>query len=133
MKRGVSAIGSLLPMGKLFGALRRLVNRLLQRVLRTAINKLPVSREPVSLLAKKLLGELENPSEAEVAAAEFDGRLAEAVLAPNEAEADHVLREMEAEAEAPLDRYDAAGELDPRTCPARRSAHGWECRRGTDR
>ncbi len=113
VKRGVSAIGNLLPMGKLFGALRRLVNPLLQRVLRTAINKLPVSlREPASLLAKKLLGELESPSEAEVAAAEFDGRLAEAVLAPNEAEADHVLREMEAEAEAPLDRYDAAGELD---------------------
>ena len=113
VKRGISAIGNLLPMGKLFGALRRLVNPLLQRVLRTAINKLPVSlREPASLLAKKLLGELESPSEAEVAAAEFDGRLAEAVLAPNEAEADHVLREMEAEAEAPLDRYDAAGELD---------------------
>ena len=34
------------------------------------------------------------------------------MLAPNEAEADHALREMEAEAEAPLDRYDAAGELD---------------------
>ena len=113
VKKGVAAVGKLLPLGKLFGALRRLVNPLLQRVLRTAINRLPVAlRQPASELAKKLLGELESPSEAEVAATEFDARLAEAVLAPNEAEADHVLREVEAEAEAPLDRYDTAGELD---------------------
>jgi hypothetical protein len=39
--RGVRAVGALLPLGKLFGILRRLVRPLLHRVLQRAIGKLP--------------------------------------------------------------------------------------------
>ena len=54
--KGISAVGKLLPLGKLFGVLRKLVRPLLQRVLARAIGKLP----PPALrpLATKLAGRL---------------------------------------------------------------------------
>jgi hypothetical protein len=56
-KRGLSALGRMLPLGRLFGLLRRLVRPLLTRVLRTALNRLPATlRGPASELARRLAG-----------------------------------------------------------------------------
>ena len=53
--KGVRAVGKLLPLGKLFAVLRRLVRPLLQRVLQKAIGKLPPQVRP---LARTLAGKL---------------------------------------------------------------------------
>src|SRR5205823_2775297 len=45
-KKGLSAVGKLLPIGKIFDALKRLVQPLLKRVLQMAMNKLPASVRP---------------------------------------------------------------------------------------
>jgi hypothetical protein len=53
--KGVRAVGKLLPLGKLFAVLRRLVRPLLQRVLQKAVGKLPPQLRPLAwTLAGKL-------------------------------------------------------------------------------
>jgi len=126
VRKGIGAVTKLLPLGKLFGFLRKLVRPLLERVLRKAIGKLPADLQPI---AQKLVGrfggkaaagagaapaapaaaasaagaepaaaEPADPAGAEALAEEFDARLAETILAPNEASADQLLAEFEAEA-----------------------------------
>jgi hypothetical protein len=116
-KKGLEAAGKLLPLGKLFGILRRLVRPLLENVLRRAIGRLPASLRP---LAGRLAARLnvnggpppEQGAGPEVDAAEaFDRTLAEAVLAPNDAAAERLL----AEAEPPpgyQPEFNASHELD---------------------
>ena len=114
-KKGLQAVGRLLPLGKLFGILRRLVRPLLDNVLRRAIGRLPAPLRPLAgRLAAQLRGagkppvepvEQESGPEAELAEA-FDRTLAEMVLAPNEAAVERLL----AEAESPAGNgYQAAG------------------------
>jgi hypothetical protein len=109
-KAGLSAVGKLLPMGKLFGLLRRLVRPLLKRVLAKAINRLPANiRGPATELARKF-GVAEAESGDEIAA-EFDAQFAELLVAPTDAAAEQMLAEAEAEAlqeHDPLARLDAA-------------------------
>jgi len=128
-KKGIKAAAKLLPTGKIFGALRKLVGPLLKRVLAKAIGKLP---EPLRPAARRLAGKLSGAasgavnaaagavsaatgaptgtdgdaaaaadgSGSEALSASFDEALAEAVLAPNEAAAAEALEAFEAEAAA---------------------------------
>ncbi len=110
-KAGLSAVGRLLPMGKLFGLLRKLVRPLLKRVLQKAINLLPAgARAPATELARRF-GFAESEHDSSMAA-EFDAQLAEVLLAPNEAAAEQVIAEAEAMSSAPtvdpLTQLDAA-------------------------
>ena len=112
-KKGLKAVGKLIPLGKVFAALRKLVSPLLKRVLKMAIGKLPAALQPAAkTLAAKLLGkEAEAPytgespiSEITEATEAFDARLAEALLAPTEAAVQQLVAEAEAEAEGEQQR-----------------------------
>jgi hypothetical protein len=48
VKKGIGAVTKLLPLGKLFGFLKKLVRPLLQRVLQKAIGKLPAELQPAA-------------------------------------------------------------------------------------
>jgi hypothetical protein len=125
-KQGVKAVGKILPTGKIFAALRKLVRPLLKRVLATAIGKLPKSLRPVARrLADKVGGVVSgavsavtseagagDPSEVEALSAEFDESLAEAVLAPNDAAMTEALEAFEAEATAVANSENAVEALD---------------------
>lgn len=127
-KQGIKAVGKLLPTGKIFAALRKLVGPLLKRVLAKAIGKLPAPLRPAATrLAGKLSGAASGAvnaaagaigaangaaggtggdaaaadgSGSEALSASFDEALAEAVLAPNEAALAEALEAFEAEAAA---------------------------------
>ncbi len=122
-KKGIAAVGKILPIGKIFGALKKLVQPLLKRVLQMALNKLPANLRPIAQkLADKLFGskeaeapQMETMSEAmsvsEVTEA-FDARLAEAMLANTDSRVNELMTEAEAEAESqarePVADLDAA-------------------------
>ena len=125
-RKGIKAVGKLLPTGKIFAALRKLVGPLLKRVLAKAIGKLPAPLRPAARrLAGKLSGAASGAVNAaagavgaaagpaggtggdaadefgsEALSASFDEALAEAVLAPNEAALAETLEAFEAEAAA---------------------------------
>jgi hypothetical protein len=111
-KAGLSVVGKLLPMGKLFGLLRRLVKPLLKRVLAKAINRLPASaRGPATDLARKF-GVAEAESGSEIAA-EFDAQFAGLLIAPTDSAAEQLLAEAEAAAGAEtLQEHDPLARLD---------------------
>jgi hypothetical protein len=115
-KKGVAAVGKILPLGKIFGALRRLVQPLLKKVLQMALNRLPVAVRPIAQrLADKLFGrEAEAPQMGMASLAEiteaFDARLAESLLASSEPEVNEVVAEAEAEGEAL--QHDPVADLD---------------------
>lgn len=81
-KKGVALAQKLSPVNLLMGRLKKLVRPLLQRVLKFAIDKLPVALRPVaSQLAKRVLGvtaeaEATDPEYAGEAAAEDPGAIA---------------------------------------------------------
>lgn len=122
VKKGVKAVGKLLPTGKIFGALRKLVQPLLKRVLAKAIGKLPASLRPVAKkLAGKLAGaaskatgepEADEVTEVEALSTEFDEALAEAILAPSDAAVTEALSEFEAEATTATTSDNAVEALD---------------------
>lgn len=130
VKKGIGAVTKLLPLGKLFGFLKKLVRPLLERVLQKAIGKLPKELQPIAtkLAARFTKGasasaskstpadasapatpaapdpaEGESPWSAESLADAFDARLAEAILAPNDAIATELLAEFEAESRGAAD------------------------------
>ncbi|MGH4006978.1 MAG: hypothetical protein ACRDTH_02200 [Pseudonocardiaceae bacterium] len=130
VKKGIGAVTKLLPLGKLFGFLKKLVRPLLERVLQKAIGKLPKELQPIAtkLAARFTKGasasagksapadasapatptapdpaEGESPWSAESLADAFDARLAEAILAPNDAVATELLAEFEAESRGAAD------------------------------
>ena len=116
-KKGLAVAGKLLPVGRVFAALRTLVEPLLKRVLQEALNRLPESVRPAARdLAAKLFGkrESEAPQTGPIALAEiteaFDERLAESLLAPTEARLSEVAAESAAEAET--QSYQPVAELD---------------------
>lgn len=95
-KGAVSGLTRLIPMGPIFGVLRKLVGPLLKRVLAKAINRLPASlRAPATQLATKFgLGEHE-ANAAEDLSEEFDTEFATLLLAPTDAAASEMLFEIE--------------------------------------
>jgi hypothetical protein len=127
-KQGIKAVGKLIPLGKIFAAIKRLVQPLLQRVLQTALNKLPASLRPAATLLGQRLGILketeeaeaweqgEQPATPEVGAiqGEFDVQLTGMLLAEEESEQELLLAEVINEAAMPaanpLAELDAARE-----------------------
>jgi hypothetical protein len=116
VKRGIAAVGKLLPVGRVFDLLRKLVRPLLQRVLAKAIGKLPSALQPAARqLAGRVPGLRETADEQEdegtvaALAERFDEALAEAVLAPSEAAAASPLALFETEASSVRD---GGGELE---------------------
>jgi hypothetical protein len=106
-KKGIAAVGKILPLGKIFGALKKLVQPLLKRVLQMALNKLPANLRPIAQkLADKLFGskEAEAPQTEAMSVGEvteaFDARLAEAMLASTDSRVNELMAEAEAEAES---------------------------------
>ena len=107
-KKGISAIGKLMPINLILGRLKVLVRPLLERVLQLALNKLPPSLRPAAeQLKRRLLGETaeagEPAAELEGQAAttadvtelqrEFDANAASLLLATDEAAQDGVVAE----------------------------------------
>ena len=101
-KAGVSALAKVLPLGRIFGLLRKLVRPLLKRVLDKALGRLPAPLQgPARVLAGKLgLGEDETTA-AFALGESFDQELAQLLLAPSDGGADELLAELQAEAAAP--------------------------------
>jgi hypothetical protein len=103
-KKGIQTVGKILPVGWLLDKLKVLVRPLLRRVLERALGMLPVSLQPLARrLASQLLGEAE--SEAEGAwsehgnlVREFDIQAASLMFAGDQAEAEGIVAEAEAEA-----------------------------------
>ncbi|MEU1547058.1 hypothetical protein [Nocardia sp. NPDC005745] len=54
-KKGIAAVGKIIPLGWIFGKLKKLVRPLLKRVLKLALGRLPVALRPA---ARKLAGRL---------------------------------------------------------------------------
>ncbi|MDP8927628.1 MAG: hypothetical protein M3O70_03380, partial [Actinomycetota bacterium] len=121
-KKGIKAVTKLLPVGRIFAVLRRLVRPLLKRVLSRAIGKLPAPLRPAATrLASKFLGgsrrarrreaEFETDEIPDVAdlAAEFDEAVAGAILVPDDASMEALLGEFEAA--EPVDRGHSVDEL----------------------
>jgi hypothetical protein len=112
-KAGISVLGKVLPVGRIFGLLRRLVRPLLKRVLDKALGRLPAPlRGPARTLAAKLgLGEDETTDVFSLGET-FDQELAHLLLAPTEGSAEELMTELETEASAPapdpLTRLDQA-------------------------
>ena len=104
VKKGISAIGKFLPIGKLLGAVRRLIRPLIRQVLGRAIGRLPAAVQPAARkLAKRFGLEAESSAESseyghqgEELSAEFDARLAAHLLAADEAGAEGEVAEYEA-------------------------------------
>jgi len=102
-KKGIAAVGKLLPFGKIFEALRKLVQPLLKRVLQMALNRLPVAVRPIAQkLATKLFGQEAETMEAgsstlaEISES-FDMRLAQSLTAQGDEAVNEVIAEAEAE------------------------------------
>ncbi|TCN41813.1 hypothetical protein EV644_104195 [Kribbella orskensis] len=117
-KGAVAGLSRLVPLGPVFGVLRKLVRPLLKRVLDKAINRLPPAlRAPATQLAAKLgLSEAEEPTEAgQDLTEEFDRQYAELLLAPSEADQAELLLELEQDtsgrAESPITTLDQAREV----------------------
>jgi hypothetical protein len=128
-KRGIAAVGKLIPLGRIFQAIKRLIRPLLQRVLKVALNRLPASLRPAATLLGRRLGILKEADEAEVwesldtreqpatsgvagLQTEFDTQLAGLMLVAEENEQELLIAEVEAEASmpetGPLTELDAA-------------------------
>ena len=119
VKKGIAAVGKILPIGILLNRLKGLVRSLLRGVLRTAISRLPSGVQPIArtVAAKLGIGEAEatapvngqETSSPATLAEAFDAQLA-GLLSSDAGEAE---TEDEAEVEAEADRSaDAQRELD---------------------
>jgi hypothetical protein len=109
-KAGIAAVGKFLPMGKLFGLLRKLVRPLLRRVLAKALGRLPQSVRPVATQLAHRFGVAEAE---ETIASEFDAEFAELLLSPTDMAAEQLLAESEAAASVDvLHEDDALARLD---------------------
>jgi hypothetical protein len=115
-KKGIQAVGKILPIGWLLDKLKVLVRPLLRRVLERAVGVLPVSLQP---LARRLAGQLLGTAEAESEGAglqlgdlarEFDIQAASLMFANDQPEAEGIVAEAEAEAAQPASS--ALAELD---------------------
>lgn len=104
-KKGIAAVGKVLPIGAIFQAIKRLVRPLLQRVLQFAIGRLPSPLQPI---ARQLAAKLFGAREAEASELEDFGVPGEAFGVPHEEateflaapDSDAVAREFDARAAA---------------------------------
>ena len=118
-KKGVDAIGKILPINVILGKITGMVQPLLQKVIQKAVALLPANVQPLARnLAAKMLGS----SGAEASEAvfedagmgrEFDVHVASLLMAPSESEASNSVSEFEAgardwEAHAALTELDGA-------------------------
>lgn len=106
-KKGIAAVGKLIPIGPLLKKLGRLVRPLLNRVIRFAIGRLPTSLRPAATLLGRRLGiltetrdgeterdgEASTMPEAEAIAQEFDTAVATLFFSRDESEAEAFLNE----------------------------------------
>jgi hypothetical protein len=115
-KKGVAAVGKVLPIGAILRQLKGLVRPLLTRVLKLAMNKLPAALRPAAAeLAKRFLGlgEMEAENEAEAASSavpasgdvrllqgELDTEIATLLLVPAEPELEALVAEAQLDAES---------------------------------
>jgi len=114
-KKGIAAVGKFLPIGKVFGVLRKLVQPLLKKVLAAAMNRLPAAVRPIAQrLADKLLGHEAEPQPAGVQSLTeaFDAQLAQALVAPSESALNEVIAEAQAEEQASASQHDPSADLD---------------------
>ncbi|MFN2468484.1 MAG: hypothetical protein ABR521_10210, partial [Gaiellaceae bacterium] len=119
-KKGIAAVGKVMPIGILLGKLKALVQPLLKRVLSTALGKLPADLQPAATqLAKRVLGaagleqeteheEPETPATADVGVIqqELDFAAASLLFAADETEGEIALAEHALETQA-TEREDA--------------------------
>jgi hypothetical protein len=61
-KKGISAVGRIIPLGAIFNKLKALIRPLLNKVLNFAINRLPVALRPIALNLKRRLFGMEAES-----------------------------------------------------------------------
>ncbi len=103
-KKGVAAVGKILPVNIILNKIKGLVRPLLDKVLKFAIGKLPQNLRPYAqTLAKKFLNlETETAAEPnqlesdlEAVQMEFDNHIAQLVFSGNEGETDHTVAEYE--------------------------------------
>jgi hypothetical protein len=105
-KKGIAAVGKILPVNIILNRIKGMVRPLLDKVLRFAIGKLPANLQPhAQALAKKFLNletgadyesqPEQGMNELEGIQTELDGRVAQLLFAPNDAEADVVAAEYE--------------------------------------
>jgi len=133
-KRGIAAIGKIIPLGWLFDKLKQLIKPLLRRVLQFAIGRLPTPLQPVARkLANRFFGETETEAalvsesylspQGESAGAptgealaahdtdsiqrEFDARAASLLFSRDEAEQEAVVAEASTEVQQTEDRLPA--------------------------
>ena len=125
-KKGISAVGKILPVNLLLGKLKGLVKPLLNKVLNFAIGKLPKNLQPYAqTLAKKFLkleASMASESQQDSSGAqldaiqtELDTRIAELLFATDEQESDSILAEYET-SEQVMERelaYEAGGLTPP--------------------
>lgn len=130
-KKGVAAVGKILPVNIILNKIKGLVKPLLEKVLKFAIGKLPQNLRPYAqTLSKKYLNlEAEtagdvNQQEADLEAVqmEFDNHIAQLVFSGNESETDHIVSEYELSFEN-IDRltnYEAGGYVERQSYQAAR-------------
>jgi hypothetical protein len=103
-KKGISAVGKLMPINLVLKKLKGLVKPLLDRVLKFAIGKLPKNLQPhAQTLAKKLLNlEASAPSattdtagELDALQTELDSHISQLVFSADESESEHLLMSYE--------------------------------------
>ncbi|MEA2210061.1 MAG: hypothetical protein QOF83_9 [Solirubrobacteraceae bacterium] len=126
-KKGVAAVGKLIPIGPILDRLKALVRPLLERVLQMALNRIPPALRPAAeMLKHRLFGEVYSeepagelgspiPTTGEVAEVqrEFDVNTASLLFAEDEAERDAIVGEAleaTAQVEDPINALAAARE-----------------------
>lgn len=115
-KKGIKAVGKILPVNIILDKLKGLVRPLLDRVLKFAIGKLPKNLQPhAQTLAKKFLNmeatvegaDMTSAGELDTIQEELDGHIAGLVFTGNEGETDGLLMEYESSTEL-VERSNAA-------------------------
>lgn len=107
-KKGIAAVGKILPIGPILNKLKGMIRPLLDKVLKFAIGKLPKNLQPhAQTLAKKFLNletttdtesessEMEASGDLQAVQSELDSHLANLVFAGGEMESDNVVMEYE--------------------------------------
>lgn len=101
-KKGISAVGKILPIGLILNKIKGLVKPLLEKVLKSLIKKLPASLQPhAQKLAGKFLklesndSSINELSELESLELEFDNSVAQLLFTPEDHEANYLVAQYE--------------------------------------
>ena len=134
-KKGINAVGKILPVGIILNKIKKLVKPLLEKVLKFAIGKLPKNLRPhAQTLAKKFLNletslsfestgnDISSAGELDAIQTELDSHIAQLLFSPDEAETENLLMNYESSDET-LERsnsYETGGLSAPSLDDARR-------------